>query len=1763
MATLDVELEQRLQANIAEGQCVLRTLTSLHEEALALSIKTVQGFQGQINRLAAIEAEATIVRKQAVAVNVAIPDECKSKRINITKFTDDVDTFLRAINHKFYSLLAQVRTPGAATPAPQTAQPPGQKNQVRLPKLELPKFSGTLTEWSSFYSMFKVSVHENASLTPIEKFTYLLSSLSGEALSLVKTLDPTAENYGVAWDLLESRYKSEKRHIYHHFGGLLDLPEIKNSAQIPQLLTKVQEHKNALTSLKIEDATYGPLLVTVLTRKLSPFWQRKLDESRADPRAYPTLEEFIDFLKDECSQALDNPVSPKPQSSQSGSQKSPKVLLAKNDQTQSPANGKQRKRSHGSGTNSARQSHAFDSSRVNTSPAASPSSAPHISANASTTTDSYAGKHLCGWCERGHQAFRCPQILNMSPSERMNAARKNQLCFNCLGNHDVGKCESRHNCFRCGKRHHTILCEKQDPQGQADQTKDTKKVFIARIPEQTVVLPTARVLLSANGHVVIARALLDSCADVSIVTTRCAQLLHLKLARHAAPVAGLDDTGIQVRGSVEVDVSTLDKQLVACDHRMLVSTKITGHTPSVALSRTIRARCRSLPLADPDFDWPGPVDMLIGADLLPLALTGDSIKLGSPAPVAWGTLFGYVVLGPAPRRTASEDTAVSRKVLLTREPPNLSKLFEDFCAIEDVAPAARQDPTDEYVENFYTATTTQGADGRYCVRLPFKPEHPPLGTSLARAEVRFRALERRFEKEPEFHAAYKKFMQEYENNGFMSPAAIPPATAPHYFIPHHAVVKESSSTTKLRVVFDASAPTSTKVSLNQVLLPGPKLQTDIRDLIINFRKHPITLTADIQQMYLYINIHPSDAKFQMILWRPDKTAPVRAYTLNTVTFGVNCSPFLAIRTTQQTATDYGQEDPDAAKALTSEVYVDNLLTGASTVEAAKNRKVAIETLASKGGFRFRKWTSNDARVLEGVPAEDLECPFLDDPENPRYSLLGLHWASKRDLFTYLIRLDTDARTKRGVLSVVASIYDPCGWLSPVVLGAKTFIKELWNLPLDWDTPLPPNVQQRWDSFTAELSALTQVTVPRLMHRPAPSYQIHGFCDASICGYAAALYLRSAANETASTAKVSLIIAKTRVAPKKEVTIPRLELCAAVLLTRLFEAYLPLLLDFAPEKVVGWSDSTIVLSWIASNSRLDTFVANRVGKIRDTTASVTWKYVPSESNPSDPASRGIPPSELPAHPLWWEGPPWLTLPESEWPPHPDLIPEKDLPGVLPAATVLLATVAPQNLGIPLFSTWTKTVRVMAYVFRFFSATRLRTRPTGILQPAELAGAESWILKATQEVYFAEDFKLLGADKPATQRLRKLHPFIDSHGLLRVGGRLRHSALSDDARMPIVIPGEAHIARLIVTFYHRENLHAGPQLLQSLICRKFWILNARRLCRQVVHQCLPCFKARPRQVNPLMGDLPPERVLPNPPFLKTGMDYAGPFKVKIHQLRSARVVNVYLCIFVCLCVKAVHIEVVHDLTTVAFLAALSRFIARRGCPSDLFSDCGTQFVGAKNALYRLMHPKNPQLLQYAYDAGINFHFNPPAAPHQGGIWESAVKSAKFHLARAAQSTTLVLEEFQTLSQRIEAMLNSRPLTPLSSDPLDLAALTPGHFLIGRPLAAPPETRYEGKDLTYLHRWNLTQALAQQRWRRWSTEYLCSLQPRKKWTDVTPSLEVGSLVLIHDPHAPPLAWRLGRVSAVFPGADKHVRVAEVTTATGEYKRPVHKLYPLPVAM
>jgi len=310
---------------------------------------------------------------------------------------------------------------------------------------------------------------------------------------------------------------------------------------------------------------------------------------------------------------------------------------------------------------------------------------------------------------------------------------------------------------------------------------------------------------------------------------------------------------------------------------------------------------------------------------------------------------------------------------------------------------------------------------------------------------------------------------------------------------------------------------------------------------------------------------------------------------------------------------------------------------------------------------------------------------------------------------------------------------------------------------------------------------------------------------------------------------------------------------------------------------------------------------------------------------------------------------------------------------------------------------------------------------------------------------------------------------------------------------------------------------------------------------------------------MADLPSFRVRPCRPFSNVGVDFAGPFQVKESRRKNAKAIKGYLAVFVCTVIKSVHLEIVSDLSTDAFMASFNRFISRRGIPSNIYSDCGTNFQGANRQLREIL---TTTASRQTTSLPCKWHFNPPAAPHFGGIWEAAVKSAKYHLKRVIGAQTFTFEEMSTLSTQIEAILNSRPLTVLSSDPNDLRPLTPGDFSIGQPLVALPSPDLTSTPINRLTRWELIRQCTQSFWNRWSSEYLSSLQRRTKWTRQQPNVEVGDIVLINMPNKAPTYWPMGRVEEVHPGTDGIVRVATIQTADGIVKRPVVKLAVLPVS-
>lgn len=758
-------------------------------------------------------------------------------------------------------------------------------------------------------------------------------------------------------------------------------------------------------------------------------------------------------------------------------------------------------------------------------------------------------------------------------------------------------------------------------------------------------------------------------------------------------------------------------------------------------------------------------------------------------------------------------------------------------------------------------------------------------------------------------------------------------------------------------------------------------------------------------------------------------------------------------------------------------------------------------------------------------------------------------------------------TKRNILSAISQLFDPLGILGPIIILGKLMIQNLWKISLDWDDLVPEDIAHQWITFRDQLTVVGQIKIPRKMiSDELNELEIHGFSDASEHAYGACVYVRSRIGTDYVT---QLVCAKSRVAPLKRISLPRLELCGAVILAKLVDK-LKHSLSCNVSKIYYWSDSMVTLHWIRNTSTpWKTFVANRVSIIQTLTNIEDWRHVGSIDNPADIISRGSLPSDLIHSCLWFHGPSWLKHDETLWPSEKIINNNEQQAQAESKRVIVNVTVKPSNFDLcSRFSNLNTLVCTFSYMLRFINNSRKgENRIFGDRTPSETYKAFLKLISLIQNETFERDISDLRSKRGLSRKssLLPLNPFLDDTGLLRVGGRLSQANYHYDKKFPILLPHNHKLTILLFENEHKKLLHCGAQTLLASLRERFWPLAGKSTAKLVTRNCTKCFKFRPREYQYQMGDLPSSRVTPARPFATCGTDFAGPFLLKDRMTRGAKLVKSYICVFICFVTKAVHLELVADLTTKSFLAAFTRFVSRRGMCSDIYSDNGTNFVGASNELsklYEFIRDNHSQINDYICKKNITWHFSPPSSPHMGGLWESAVKSMKTHLYKIIGQQHLSFDEFITVLAQVEACMNSRPLSPLSEDPSDPNPLTAGHFLTGGPLHAIPERDLSDVQPTTLKRWERVQGITQQFWKRWVKECIAQMQTRKKWRSKTNTqITVGDLVLIKQESTPPLQWPMGRISDVHPGVDGIIRVVSIKTSKGTLKRSTKRICKLPM--
>ncbi|XP_049287301.1 uncharacterized protein LOC125765857 [Anopheles funestus] len=1189
----------------------------------------------------------------------------------------------------------------------------------------------------------------------------------------------------------------------------------------------------------------------------------------------------------------------------------------------------------------------------------------------------------------------------------------------------------------------------------------------------------------------------------------------------------------------------------------LVTPRITGELPSKSFDISQWPISSEQVLADPTFNRRGPVDMLIGADCFWNLMQDGRCELGPNRPVLRYTKLGWIAGGVI----ASDTTIVARTLCHTADDEPLIDLLRNFYKVESCdEPRSSPKADEEVCLEHFQRTHERTAEGRYVVRHPFNERKGELGDSRETALRRFLALERKLYKQPDLKEQYSQFIREYEELGHMREIVEAPNEDPGsvFYLPHHCVLRPSSTTTKLRVVFDGSAKTSTGVSINDVLMTGPTVQNDLNAILLRFRGFRYVFTLDIPKMFRQVIVHPEDTRYQRIFWRYNRNDPLTVRELLTVTYGLGPSPFQATMALKQAANDHQDEFPRAAEVVNRGTYMDDTLTGANTLAEACQLQRDVTKLLAKACFSAHKWCANHSDIVAGV-AEELRGNSFEVTDNTcktTIKTLGITWNPFEDWFSVSVPDfdNLEGMTRRRLLSQLAKIFDPLGFFGPVITYAKLILREVGELKIEWDDPVPTEVNEKWQHFRTEMTALREVRVPRwISWEDVLKLELQGFADASDQAYGACLYIQgSFANEES---RMQLICSKSRILPKKRnpkekaITTPRAELLAALLLARMVVKFLNAT-ELQIESVHLWSDSKIVLSWLnKSPELLQTYVSNRVREIQQLDQSFHWHYISTYENPADLISRGVTPKKLISSTMWWR--PWplqvITKNADELE-----IPDNELPEMRSGMTLTMTVPFERFAMFERLSSFTKMVRSMAYLVRFarFIKSRKTELVKGRLTAIEMRTATYVIVRMVQREAFQPDILALMDGANRNRRLNGLKAFWDpDDGILRVGGRIKRALIPYDSRHQMLLPAKHPVTEALIRELHNDNLHIGQRGLLAVVRQRYWPLNVKSIIRKVIRKCIVCFKANPLKTTQIMG-----------------VDYAGPFLIKSSTTRKPQITKAYVCLFVCLQTRAVHVELVSDWTTDAFLASLRRFTSRRGYPKTIRSDNATNFAGAKTELHELWRMfqnecATKKITDYCTDKGIDWSFIPPRSPHFGGIWEAGVKQVKHHLKRIVGERKLTYEELYTTLTQIEAVLNSRPLIPSSDDPSEYTAITPAHFLIGRELQTIPEPDYSILKENRLSRWQLVQSMLQHFWRRWTAEYLPELQNRSKWLK-RKEIKVGSLVLLIDQNTPPLQWPLGRIAAVHPGDDGATRVVTVRMSNGaEFKRAVTEVCLLPL--
>ena len=1298
-------------------------------------------------------------------------------------------------------------------------------------------------------------------------------------------------------------------------------------------------------------------------------------------------------------------------------------------------------------------------------------------------------------------------------------------------------------------QHELPLCESFEDINSGTKPPSYTPVFPRRIRNQLPMIPIK--LFGRNEHFE-CYALLDSCSTISYAFDPMVIKLNAPQTSSETTLnvsTAFGDSSMEAK-LVQLDIGLFRSQrpLFRLNYGYSIKNWHFDDAPVTQLNEVCSKYPHLQHINFPQLEN-NKIQVLLEIDATQYILEREFLQGPKNTPFAIRSLLGWTITGPI-----KFDNDKPEKTNF------LSDSFEAFDREMSFSTEDDEDPLAETVTSFWKIDTsgTENEDEislfkndqraveilnntvrhtgeRYEICLLWR-EKVTLENNYPVAKAQVQSIDKKLKKDKALKDMYQKTLDTDLEKGYVKSVTFSDTTPDRvWYLPHHPVTNPNKPG-KVRRVSNATS-TFKGNSLNSNLLTGPDLLNNLVGLLLRFREKPVAITADIEAMFMQVGIIETDQPSMRFLWPTERSRKQFQYTR--LVFGARCSPTTAIFVLQKTASDFSPNQ--AVKDLVyNSFYMDDFVHSFERIQKAKDKTALLKKTFSKGGFNLTNFVSNERSAIQ-----DLD----DSKENDEncHRVLGVHWNKSVDRLFHKkpSKFDNNGNSYsiRKLLSIIACLFDPLGIIAPLVITLKIILQDVWKEGLAWDDPLPLEKRILIQKWIDKYQSAPPIELPRCINPKSSAnelHELHIFSDASQLAYGAVAYIRTSSENDVSC---SFLISKAKVAPIKQLSIPKMELQAAVLgtrLARIVKTHQNILF----KETVFWCDSTAVLAWIKSSDKLKVYVSNRVREIQENSSSDSWYHISGKHNPADHVSRGIDPDELPK--LWLTPPSFLFEPKDSW------------NKILSAEKTNVTTIQqPVNavIDIERFSKWTKLLKATAQVFRFLDI--IKTKQKTALNCTDIEKSRSHLFKASQQNSFGTSICLMKQKKslPTKDKLLELSPFLQDN-ILRVGGRTKRSTLCYNTKHPIILNAKEFITRLFLIKCHEICMHFGTEYVKNYVQQNFYVFGLRDALRSITYRCFDCRRFKGQGLQPPMADLPdirfPQDQSPGV-FTNVGVDYIGPFTV----IQRDKEEKAYICLFNCLVTRAAHLEVTEDLTTTTCMTAIRRFIARRGQPRLLLSDNGSNFLGARKQIRRQpLKLDHGFIRQKLMNDSVEWRLNPPSAPHFGGVCERLIQIVKRALFLNLGSAKLTWDVFSTIVIETESLVNARPLTHVRSDIEDEDPLTPNHFLIGRAFPNVPACVFKETPTIQTKTWTQVRQRFEAIWKRLLKEYIPTLNTRKKWLKPDAKLEVNDVVWVLEEWTPRGIWPLGRVTRTFTGPDKTARSCEVKTALGFLTRPAVKL-------